>query len=246
MILADPRNPRAQARLARLEPRLPELPDDLVLVLGGDGHMLACMHEHGVRRTYLGVNCGRVGFLLNDADDDALIQALEDRAWTVREVNRLKLEGRTVDGKKVLDRALNDIYLERMSGQTAHLHIAVDGETIVERLVCDGVIISTALGSTAYALAAGGAACHLGLSLVQLTPIAPHSPRLPSIVLSSDCVIDVTVQHPQKRPVRAVSDGRDHIRVAQVTVRQTRGKVKLAFLEGHHPTHALVRKLIRS
>ncbi|MCP4810060.1 MAG: NAD(+) kinase [Proteobacteria bacterium] len=246
MILADPRNPRALARLARIEDRLPPLPEDLVLVLGGDGHMLSCMHEHGVRYTYLGVNCGRVGFLLNDADDEALIAALASRSWKIREVNRLKLEGRTVDGKKVMDRALNDIYLERMSGQTAHLHVRVDGETVVERLVCDGVIVSTALGSTAYALAAGGAACHLGLSLVQLTPIAPHSPRLPSIVLSSDCVIDVTVRHPEKRPVRAVSDGRDHVSVAEVSIRKTRGKVKLAFLQGHHPTHALVRKLIRS
>lgn len=246
MILADDRNPRALERLERLKPRLPELPPDLALVLGGDGHMLACMHAHGVKTTYLGINCGRVGFLMNDVEDDALIEALEGQRWKVREVNRLRLEGRTVDGKKILDRALNDIYLERMSGQTAHLHVAVDGETIVERLVCDGVIVSTALGSTAYALAAGGAACHLGLSLVQLTPIAPHSPRLPSIVLSSDCVIDVTVQHPEKRPVRAVSDGRDHVNITQVSVRQTRGKVRLAFLEGHHPTHALVRKLIRS
>ena len=245
MIRADPRNPRAQELLARLEGRLPPLPQDLVLVLGGDGHMLAVMHEVGVGRTYLGLNCGRVGFLLNDPPAlDELLEILAERRWKTREVSRLKLEARTVKGRKVVDRALNDIYLERMTGQTAHLELSVDGEVLVERMVCDGVIVSTALGSTAYALAAGGAACHFGLRCIQLTPIAPHKPRLPSIVLPNEARIEVRVHLADRRPVRAVSDGRDHNDIASVRISKTRGRVKLAFLEGHHPTAALVRKLI--
>ena len=245
MIRADPRNPRAQELLARLDGRLPELPDDLVLVLGGDGHMLAVMHEEGIGKTYLGLNCGRVGFLLNEVPElDTLIEVLEQRRWKTREVSRLKLEARTTSGKKVVDRALNDIYLERMTGQTAQLELSVDGEVLVRRMVCDGVIVSTALGSTAYALAAGGAACHFGLRCIQLTPIAPHKPRLPSIVLPNEALIEVRVHHAKRRPVRAVSDGRDHNGVESVRISKTRGRVKLAFLEGHHPTAALVRKLI--
>jgi len=231
--------------LAKLEGRLPPLPEDLVVVLGGDGHMLAVMHEVGIGRTYLGLNCGRVGFLLNAPPElDALLEILAEQRWTTREVRRLRLEARTVRGKKVVDRALNDIYLERMTGQTAHLELSVDGEVLVKRMVCDGVIVSTALGSTAYALAAGGAACHFGLRCIQLTPIAPHKPRLPSLVLPDAATIEVRVLHAERRPVRAVTDGRDHNDIASVVIRRTRGSVKLAFLEGHHPTRALVRKLI--
>ncbi len=245
MIRADPRNLRAQELLKSLDGRLPPLPEDLVLVLGGDGHMLAVIHALGVGKTYLGLNCGRIGFLLNDPPKlEVLLEVLGQRRWMTREVSRLKLEGHTVEGKKVFDRALNDIYLERMTGQTAHLELSVDGKLLVKRMVCDGVIVSTALGSTAYALAAGGAACHFGLRCIQLTPIAPHKPRLPSIVLPDDAVIEVGVRYPDLRPVRAVSDGRDHNDISSVRISKTRGRVRLAFLEGHHPTTALVRKLV--
>ena len=136
MIRADPRNLRAQELLKSLDGRLPPLPEDLVLVLGGDGHMLAVIHALGVGKTYLGLNCGRIGFLLNDPPElEVLLEVLGQRRWMTREVSRLKLEGHTVEGKKVFDRALNDIYLERMTGQTAHLELSVDGKLLVASTV---------------------------------------------------------------------------------------------------------------
>jgi NAD+ kinase len=145
---------------------------------------------------------------------------------------------------RVLGHALNDIYLERDSGQTAHLRICVDGSEVVERMVCDGVIVSTALGSTAYALAAGGPAVHFGLHALQLTPIAPHKPRLPTIVLPEGKRIEISVHHPEKRPVRAVADGRDLELVDHVEIALAPERVRLAFFEGHDPTRALIGKLL--
>ncbi len=203
--------------------------------------MLSVIHELGPAYTYLGLNCGRVGFLLNEPEPmDELLERLQRRAWGVHEMPRLVASC----GDRVLGHALNDIYLERDSGQTAHLRICVDGGEVVERMVCDGVIVSTALGSTAYALAAGGPAVHFGLNVLQLTPIAPHKPRLPTIVLPEGKRIDIYVDHPEKRPVRAVADGRDLELVEQVQIALAPERVRLAFFEGHDPTRALIGKLL--
>ena len=241
MLRADPRNPRALELRDRLASRLPELPEELVLVLGGDGHMLSVIHEMGLDHIYLGLNCGRVGFLLNEPEPfEEMLEQLQRGAWRVHEMPRLVA---TAEGRE-LGHALNDIYLERDSGQTAHLRVCVDGEEVVQRMVCDGVIVSTALGSTAYALAAGGPAVHFGLHTLQLTSIAPHRPRLPSIVLPEGKRIQIEVHHPDKRPVRAVADGRDLELVERVEVALAPERARLAFLRGHDPTRALIRKLI--
>ncbi len=214
-------------------------------MLGGDGHMLRVIHEQGPEWTYVGLNCGRVGFLLNEAEDlSAFAQALLQVDYRVREVPRLRATGRTKQGSPATGLAINDVYLERMSGQTAHLRVLVDGTEVVERLVCDGLIVSTALGSTAYSLAAGGPACHFSLQLTELVAIAPHKPRLPPILLPREASITIEVHDADHRPVRMVCDGRDHENVVQVQVDDSGSSVRLAFLQDHDPTRALISKLV--
>lgn len=247
MIRVDRRNPKAVERGRALASLLDldALPERICIVLGGDGHMLSVIHEQGSDWTYVGLNCGRVGFLLNESEDlQRFAKALQDGAYRVREVPRLMATGTTRAGDEVRGVALNDVYLERMTGQTAHLRVSVDDKTVVERLVCDGLIVSTAVGSTAYSMAAGGPACHMSLELMGLVAIAAHTPRMPPILLPHETRVEVEVLHPERRPVRMVVDGRDHDDVVRVRVDDSGRPARLAFLDGHDPTGALLSKLV--
>ena len=141
--------------------------------------------------------------------------------------------------------AVNDVYLERMSGQTAHLRIEIDGVHVVERLVCDGIIASTALGSTAYHFSASGHACHPGVRAIHLTPICPHSPRLTPLTLPAEAKIAIEVLGSDKRPVRAVADGVGHPNISRIEIERADVDVRLAFLDGHNFTTTLVEKILR-
>jgi NAD+ kinase len=185
--------------------------------------------------------------LLNDAKDiDAMAKALDEGAWETWTFPRLAMSSWPGDPEATMlhDAAVNDIYLERMSGQTAHLRLHVDGVQLVERLVCDGIIASTALGSTAYHYSASGHACHPRVPAIHLTPICPHAPRMAPITLPETSVIEVQVLDSDKRPVRVVSDGVDHGPVRRVEIKTDPQGVNLAFLEGHDFTATLVRKIL--
>jgi len=249
MIRIDTRNPLAEKLAHALGERvdLESLPIDLCLVVGGDGWMLETIRNAGPEATFLGINAGRTGFLLNDVDDlDRVAAALKAGQWRVWDFPRLAMQcWPEADGSTLRhDSAVNDIYLERMSGQTAHLRIDIDGVQVVERLVCDGLVTSTALGSTAYHFSSSGHACHPAVRAIHLTPICPHSPRLSPLTLPPDSVIRVEVLQGKKRPVRAVSDGVDHGPVRSLEVRQDPQGIRLAFLEGHDFTGTLVRKIL--
>ena len=190
MIRVNTNNPVARVLSERLRERVnfDDLPDDLCVVLGGDGFMLETIREVGASHVFLGINAGRVGFLLNDPEDfESTVEALESQLWTVHTFPRLNMRAEpSKDGTVMNALAVNDVYLERMSGQTAHLQIEIDGVRVVDRLVCDGIIASTALGSTAYHFSASGHACHPGVRAIHLTPICPHSPRLTPLTLPAD------------------------------------------------------------
>jgi len=249
MIRVNTNNPVAKVLRDRLKERVDfnALPDDVCVVLGGDGFMLESIREVGASHVFLGINAGRVGFLLNDPEDfEATVEALENQAWTVHTFPRLNMRAVSSDGGAVMDAlAVNDVYLERMSGQTAHLQIEIDGVRVVDRLVCDGIIASTALGSTAYHFSASGHACHPGVRAIHLTPICPHSPRLTPLTLPADAHIAIDVMGTDKRPVRAVADGVGHPNVRRIEIQRADVDVRLAFLDGHNFTATLVDKILR-
>jgi len=132
-----------------------------------------------------------------------------------------------------------------MSGQTAHLQIEIDGVRVVDNLVCDGIIASTALGSTAYHFSASGHACHPGVRAIHLTPICTHSPRLAPITLPAEAKIAIECIAFDKRPVRAVADGVEHPSVQRIEIERADVDVRLAFLDGHNFTATLVEKILR-
>lgn len=248
MIRVDPRNPRAQTLHDALAVRadLSALPRSVCLVFGGDGHMLACIRELGPDFVYLGLNAGMLGFLLNDATDlDRVASQLSRHDWEVHAFPRLALVARGPDGKRDAAPAVNDLYIERSTGQTAHLRVSVDGAPVVDRLICDGLIVATALGSTAYSYSVGGVPCHPTAGVLQVSPISPHAPRLSPVVLPLDARIEVEALSVDRRPVRVVADGQDLGPVEHVTVAVGDSHVRLAFLGGHNFTETLISKVLQ-
>ncbi len=247
MIRADPVNQRAvslcRGLLGHLSPE--ELPPGLCLVLGGDGYMLRVIAELGSGYTFLGLNAGRLGFMLNEVYDIAgVAQKIRAGEYTVRAVPRLEVQAVDMEGREATYAAVNDAYMERMTGQTSHLRVVVDGVTVVDRLACDGIITATALGSTAYSFSAGGPACHPHVQLIQLTAICPHRPKLPPITLPPTARVEVEVLDGHRRPTRVVVDGRDHDNVHTIRVTSHPGELRMAWLYGHDPTTNLIRKLL--
>jgi len=249
MIRVNTNNAVACVLSERLKERvdLSRLPEDLCVVVGGDGFMLETIRTVGAGYVFLGINAGRVGFLLNDAEDfEATVDAIESESWTVHTFPRLSMRAERTDGNEVMEAlAVNDVYLERMTGQTAHLQIEIDGVRMVDRLVCDGIIASTALGSTAYHFSASGHACHPGVRAIHLTPICPHSPRLAPLTLPAEAKIAIDMMGGDKRPVRAVADGVSHPHVSRIEIERADVDVRLAFLDGHNFTATLVEKILR-
>ena len=249
MLLVDTRNPSARAVHDRIAPHIniDALPEDLHLIIGGDGWMLSCIHRYGPGPTYLGLNGGHLGFLHNDVQDPAEVGAkIMAGAWKAWSFPRLAMTGQCPDGSQVTGTAVNDIYVERMTGQTARIRLRIGGVTVVEQMVCDGLITATALGSTAYSFSAGGVPCHPLVSGIHITPICPHAPRLSPFVLPLDAQIDVEILRHEHRPVRAVSDGIDHGAVLSIKVGTAPEPAKLAFLEGRHFTETMIRKVLKS
>ncbi|MBN2800721.1 MAG: NAD(+)/NADH kinase [Deltaproteobacteria bacterium] len=247
MILADQTNPVARSFLRELDARLPrDFHEDIVVVVGGDGFFLDSIASRGFHGTFLGLNAGHVGFLLNDVKDwDQVAERLGGRRWTTHTFPILDAKVTLDDGHEVFRRAVNDVYLERATGQMAQLAVEIDGHLVVERLSADGLIFSTALGSTAYTFSAGGPACHPELQIMTVTPICPHRPRLDPFALPATAHVRVKVVHPARRPVRVVADGRNTPGVSEVEVYYGGEQVTLAFLEGHDFTRCMVAKILK-
>jgi NAD+ kinase len=248
MLRVDEHNPKAVALAERLRQRLrpSTLPEDLCVAIGGDGWMLTCIRELGPRYVFLGLNAGHLGFLLNDiADLDQVVDQLRHSAWTAANFPRLGMHTQSPSGESLEAMAVNDLYAERSTGQTAHLRLRINGETVVERLICDGLLIATALGSTAYSYSAGGVPTHPLVRSIQITPVCPHSPRLSPFILPEGARIEVDALQTDRRPVRVVADGRDIGPMASMQI-QVGDEIRLAFLDGHQFTRTLISKVLRS
>lgn len=248
-IIADPFNELAQTVAERLHKALASqrLPEGLFVVLGGDGFMLKTIRQQPKQAgTYLGLNCGRVGFLMNDipVDISELVEMIMGPVRTL-EFPQIAMNATSQSGAEYSALAVNDIYLERMTGQSAHMKININGDTVVERLVADGLICCTALGSTAYHFSAGGSACHPTLPVMGVTPICPHNPILRPVLVPLSATIDVEVIEPERRPIRAVADGRDHDSVLTIRIQDAKAPVRFAFLPGHDFTQTLIRKILQ-
>ena len=209
--------------------------------------MLQCLREHPDLQPFLGLNAGTLGFLMNDIhQSQSALEDIKNQNWTVFPFPLLDFHGTATTGKTFNEQALNDVYLTRMEGRTANLRIEIDNICIVEKLICDGVIIATSLGSTAYSSSAGGSPSHPLLQSLHVTPICPHSPRLRSFLVPQEAKISITALHAERRPVQAVGDGISYGETQSLCVSCASQQANIAFLKSHNFTETMVRKVLRS
>jgi NAD+ kinase len=234
----------AEEALASLAERYGDSPldeADVIVALGGDGFMLRTLHRFlpsGL--PVYGMKLGNVGFLMNRFQDDHLQQRLDD-ANTV-ELNPLCMEAVTEGGSESSALAINEVSLLRQMNQAAHIRILVNGQVKVEELVCDGVLVATAAGSSAYNLSAQGPILPLGTDAVALTPISPFRPRRwRGAVLPSSVRIRFEVLDHYKRPVSATADAHEIRNVVSVDVYEKKDiTLKLMF----DPDHSLEQRIL--
>jgi NAD+ kinase len=179
---------------------------DVVVALGGDGLMLRALHDSIVhKKPVFGMNRGSVGFLLNEYREDGLMERLA-RATPVK-INPLRMRARIAGNGTEDALAINEVSLLRETRQTAKLKIRIDGVTRLEELSCDGIIVATPAGSTAYNLSAYGPIIPLSAGIMALTPLSAFRPRRwRGALLPLSSRITLEVLEADKRPVSAVAD----------------------------------------
>jgi len=215
---------------------------ETLVALGGDGFMLETLHhmlEGGRPRPVFGMNRGTVGFLMNDWRLDQLPERIAN-AKAIR-VFPLEMRARTLAGDTFAHAAINEVSLLRETRQTAKIEVSVNGRTAIPELACDGVLVATPAGSSAYNLSAGGPILPLQAKMLALTPISPFRPRRWSgAILPDDTDICFRVLEPENRPVSAVADQFEVRDVAQVDVRLDRERSLTLLFD---PEHALDERI---
>jgi NAD+ kinase len=224
--------PEAQEARARLAQRYGEhrVEDaDAVVALGGDGFMLEMLHACiGARKPIYGMNRGSVGFMMNDYQEDGLLERIAAAEEAV--IHPLRMTATDVDGREHKGVAINEVSLLRQTRQTAKLRVSIDGRVRMEELICDGVLVATPAGSTAYNLSAHGPIIPLDARVLALTPISAFRPRRwRGALLSHVAEVLVEVLEVDKRPVSAVADDYEVRDVQTVQIRETRS-IKLTML----------------
>jgi NAD+ kinase len=217
--------PEADTAMARLRGRYGDVgPDEaqVVVALGGDGTMLQALRDAMQRRVpVFGMNCGSVGFLMNDYSDEGLFERLGAAKPT--RITPLSMHVRDENGTEHDALALNEVSLFRMTYQAVKVEIIVDGRTQMEELICDGVLLSTPAGSTAYNLSAHGPILPIDAPLLALTPISPFRPRRwRGAILENKAVVTFRAREIDKRPMSAVADNVEFKNVIEVAVRESR------------------------
>ena len=212
----------ARKRLIALYGDAPAETAAAIVALGGDGCMLETQHKLlGLNLPIYGMNCGSVGFLMNDYREDALPQRLAEAQAAM--LHPLRMRAVAADGSVAEALAINEVSLLRETRQAAKIRILIDGKERLRELICDGVLVATPAGSTAYNLSAHGPIVPLGANLLPLTPISAFRPRRwRGALLSHEARVTFEVLEPDKRPVSAVADSMEVRRVARVEVRERR------------------------
>lgn len=237
--------PIAQAALATLAARYGNVAVDeaeVVVALGGDGFMLQTLHavEHLAVPVY-GMNRGTVGFLMNEYAEDDLTERLAEAEEAI--INPLAMVAEDVHGKRFDGLAINEVSLLRAGPQAAKLRISVDGRERMEELVCDGALVATPAGSTAYNYSAHGPILPIGSDVLALTAIAPFRPRRwRGALLPKGAVVRFDVTDPHRRPVRADSDSQT---VPDVVWAEVSIEPKVQHRILFDPGHGLEERLIR-
>ncbi len=237
--------PVAQTARAALIGRYGDTPIDaaeVIVALGGDGFMLHTLHstQHLPAPVY-GMNRGTIGFLMNEYHETDLIARLEAAEEEV--INPLSMRATRSDGSVHEALAINEVSLLRQGGQAAKLRITVDGRLRMDELVCDGALVATPAGSTAYNYSAHGPILPIGSDVLALTAMAAFRPRRwRGALLPKSAKVVFDVVEPEKRPVMADADSRSVTDVIRVEI-QSEPEIEHRIL--FDPGHGLEERLIR-
>ncbi|MCU0830999.1 MAG: NAD kinase [Rhizobiaceae bacterium] len=234
-VSADTSSARDAARL--LEARYGAVPADdadVLVALGGDGHMLQMLHgalKSGV--PIYGMNRGSVGFMMNAFRVEGLPERIA--AATSETIRPLEMSAVSMDGKAYTAMAFNEVSLLRQSYQAAKLRVTIDRKVRLSELVCDGVMVATPVGSTAYNLSAHGPILPVDAPLLALTPVSPFRPRRWSgALLPNKSRVVFEALEPEKRPVNAVADHNEVKSVLRVDIVQRQEfSARILFDESH-------------
>lgn len=239
------KRPEALAALRDLAQQYGQISEDeadVVVALGGDGAMLDAMRRRfDDSKPVYGMHRGTVGFLMNDYSGDKLAERINDAEKVT--LHPLRMKARTIEGDYIEHRAINEVSLFRQTAQTSRLRISVDTHTRMENLSCDGIMVATPAGSTAYNLSAHGPILPIGSNLLALTPVSAFRPRRwRGALLKHDARVQIEVIAPDQRPVSAAADNQEVRDIASVEIEEDRS-ISLVML--FDAGHALEERILR-
>lgn len=236
--------PRAQAACSVLKARYGTVPAgdaEVVVALGGDGFMLRALHaHHALGAPVYGMKLGRVGFLMNQYGAEDLPERIARAQPAV--LHPLSMAVLDEQGGEHTRLAFNEVSLLRQTNQAAHLEVKLNGAVKLDNLVCDGILVATPAGSTAYNLSAHGPILPLDANVLALTPISPFRPRRwRGAILPHRTEVSLRALDPRRRPISATGDFHEVRDIRQVTIRQCADQsVRLLF----DPEHNLEQRIL--
>ena len=232
----------ARRHLSQEHGNVPPEEADVIVALGGDGFMLHTLHDtQHLDTPVYGMNCGTVGFLMNEYREPGLLDRLEAAEEEV--IHPLRMRAIGTDGKVHEALAINEVSLLRAGPQAAKLRISIDGKVRLDELVCDGALLSTPAGSTAYNYSAHGPIIPIGSDVLTLTAIAAFRPRRwRGAILPGNATVRFDVLQPKKRPVMADADSRSAGKVVSVEITEV---PEIGHRILFDPGHGLEERLIR-
>ena len=220
---------------------------DYIVALGGDGFILKSLHDFlKLNKPIFGMNFGSVGFLMNEYNIDNLENRLSNAQLT--KLRPLVMKTLTPTGQEVKAIAINEISIRREKYQAAKLKVFIDDEVRMEELVCDGIIISTAAGSTGYNYSASGPIVPLGSNVMAMTAVSAYSPRhWKGGLLKDNAKIKITNNNPSKRPIVAHADHIESKDVISVEIEMSEGlEIPLLFDNDHKIEERVYKEMFKS
>ena len=207
---------------------------DVIVPVGGDGFLLKCLHDYNnLNKPFFGINYGSVGFLMNAASNKNLEELIENSKST--ELKPLQMTAQDENDKVYDSIAYNEVSLMRQSHQASKFEIKINDTVRISELICDGVLVSTSAGSTAYNLSAHGSILPLDSKLLALTPISAFRPRRwRGALLSEKNIIKIKVLNFKDRKVSVTADNIEFRNIREVTIQSSQdSSCKILFDNNH-------------
>lgn len=225
---------RASRKLVKKYGQFSRQEADVIIALGGDGTMLHILRDFmNSRKPIYGMNCGSVGFLMNEYEEDQLPQRVA--AARLEEIHPLRMIAQSEMAGQVEALAINEVSLFRQSYQAAKIQISVDGKIRMKELICDGIMLATPTGSTAYNLSAQGPILPLMAPLLALTPVCPFRPRRwHGALLSNSATVRFDLLESKKRPVNAAAENIEVKSVCSVIINAARDVKSCILFDPNH------------